>query len=227
MNFVNGVATFKLKAGEVRTAIGLPFDFIHEGVKYTVSENLPEGQSIYTTKYSRNGGDAVTGTTVTGLFGENMSDDELTSSSLSSVVFTNTRAKDDLTVSKTVREGITGDYTMPYTFTVTLDDNTITKTYSAKHFQDETDTTGTDATITFTNGVGTFQLTHGQSMKIIGLPKELGFKVEEKPTEDQYANFRVYVTAGSADETLAYRAIGKIGELKNVAFRNDRIGLVC
>ena len=31
---------------------------------------------------------------------------------VSSVVFTNTRTKDDLTVSKTVTEGITGDYSM-------------------------------------------------------------------------------------------------------------------
>ena len=227
MTFENGVATFKLKAGQVRTAIGLPFEFIHNGVHYIVAETLAEGQTAYTTEYSHNGAAPVSGKTVEGHFGENMSDDQLTSSSVSSVSFTNTRAKDDLTVSKIVTEGITGDYTMPFTFTVTLDDKTITKAYNTKHYQDETDSTGTDETLAFTNGEAEFQLTHGQSLKIQGLPKELGFKVEEKLTDDQYANFRTYVTADSSEELLSSSSTGKIGELKQVAFRNNRYGLVC
>ena len=240
MNFVDGVAEFTLKAGQVRTASDFPIDFIQEGVNYTVTETLAEGQTAYTTQYSHNGGDAVTGTTVTGQFGENMNADPLLSSSASSVIFTNTRAKDDLTVSKTVTEGSTGDNTMPFTFTVTLDDDTISKTYRAKRYQDQTDVTGTDETVTFTDGVAKFALIHGQAIKILGLPTELGFKVEENLTDDQYANFRTYVTeydsketpvkegeVPSKEETLSYSATGKIGELKQVAFRNNRFGLVC
>ena len=226
MDFVNGVATFTLKAGQVRTASGFPFEFIHNGVNYTVTETLAEGQT-YTTTYSHNDGEAVTGTSVTGHFGENMSEDQSTSTSVSSVLFTNTRRTDDLTVSKTVTEGISSDYATPYSFTVTLKDTSISKTYNAKLFQDASDSTGAETTVRFDKGVGTFQLTHGQSMKILGLPTELGFKVEENLTEDQYANFRTYVTAGSANEVLSYSTEGKIGELKNVAFRNNRYGLVC
>ncbi|MBR3240348.1 MAG: Cna B-type domain-containing protein [Oscillospiraceae bacterium] len=227
MTFVNGTATFKLKAGQAKTASELPFDFIHNGVNYTVTENLAVGQTAYTTQYKHNDGDAVEGTSVTGHFGENMSDDSTKSSSVSRVEFTNTRTTDDLTVSKTVTERITGDDVTPYKFTVTLADTTITKNYGAKHYQDQTDTSGKDETVSFTNGVATFQLTHGQSMKILGLPTDLGFKVEEKLTQDQYDNFRTYVTKDSGEEILTYSAEGVVGVLKRVAFRNNRYGLVC
>ena len=223
------VATVTLTNGQTKTASAMPYEFLHK-VDYTITEIFSEGVNPYDTTYQQTVNNSIVpdaGVTVTGSLGENMNADPLLSSSASSVIFTNTRATDDLTVSKTVTEGITGDYTMPFTFTVTLDDDTISKTYNAKHYQDVTDTTGTDETVTFTEGVATFQLTHGQSMKIIGLPTELGFKVEEKLTQDQYANFRAYVTAGSAEETLSYSATGTIGVLKNVAFRNNRYGLVC
>ena len=226
MTFTNGTTTFQLKDGQFKTASDLPFDFIHSGVEYTVTETVADGHA-YTTQYSHNGGTAMTGTSVTGHFGENMSEDQTKSSSVSRVEFTNTRTTDDLTVSKTVTEGIGNDNVTPYAFTVTLDDNTITKDYDAKRYQNQTDQTGTDETVSFINGVGTFQLTHGQSIKILDLPTELGFKIEEKLTEDQYANFRTYVTAGSAEEILSYSASGTIGALKNVAFRNNRYGLVC
>ena len=228
MSFTNGVAVFKLKAGQVKTASGLPFDFIHSEVNYTVLETLAEGQTVYDTQYRHNGGVSAPGNSVTGRFGENMSEDPLTSSSVSSVEFINTRQKDSLKVSKTVTDQITGDEVMDFAFTVTLDDKTITKTYETKLYLNQEDTEGITGTpITFTKGIAEFTLRHGQTLEILGLPKELGFKVEEKLTEDQYANFRAYVTAGSADEVLSYSASGNIGELKNVAFRNNRYGIVC
>ena len=222
MYFERGIANFTLKAGEVRTAVGLPYNLIHEGVRYTITENLPEGHD-YTTQYRQNDGTPVTGTSVDGLFGENLND-TLTSSTLSSVIFTNTRKKNDLTVSKTVTDGNPGDNTLPFEFTVTLDDNTINKSYDAKLSQDDRTT---DMTVTFVGGVGTFQLTDGQSIQILDLPKNLDFEVKENLTEEQSGDFRTYVTAGSTEETQTSSARGKIGELVTVAFRNNRYGLVC
>ena len=227
MTFNRGTATFTLKAGQAKTASGLPFDFINNEVSYTVTESLPEGQTAYTTQYKHNDGKAADGTYVTGVFGENLSEDPLLSSNVSRVEFVNTRVTDELTVSKTVTEGTGSDFVTPFDFTITLDDNTITRTYNTKLFQDQNDADGTDGTISFTNGFATFQLIHGQSIEILGLPKELGFKVEENRTEEQLANFRVYVKNNDGDEAISYSSAGTVGELKHVTFRNNRYGLVC
>ena len=82
--------------------------------------------------------------------------------------FTNTRDTGDLDVTKTVVSSTNADKQKDFTFTVTLSDTTINKTYG----------TGADA-VTFTNGVATFTLKHGQTKSITGLPTSVGYTVAE------------------------------------------------
>lgn len=73
----------------------------------------------------------------------------------------------DLTVSKTV-EGTGGDREKEFTFTVTLNDKYITGTYGDMIFKD---------------GVATFTLKHGESVKAAGLPEGIEYTVSESGAE--------------------------------------------
>ena len=73
----------------------------------------------------------------------------------------------DLTVSKTV-EGTGGDKEKEFTFTVTLNDKYITGTYGDMIFKD---------------GVATFTLKHGESVKAVGLPEGIEYTVSESGAE--------------------------------------------
>ncbi|MBO6161845.1 MAG: Cna B-type domain-containing protein, partial [Eubacterium sp.] len=108
MTFTNGVATFTLKGGETKSAVGLP-----KGTTYTVTETA----------------DASFTTTKTGDTGS-ISDAAVTAE------FTNTRKTGDLTVTKTVVSSTAADKTKDFTFTVTLDDTTISGTYGGMTFTD-------------------------------------------------------------------------------------------
>ncbi|MBR3314016.1 MAG: Cna B-type domain-containing protein [Atopobiaceae bacterium] len=215
------VAIVPITSGQTKSTSGMPYEYLHN-VEYTVTELFPESGNPYDTTNKKNEVSS-TGVTVSGTLGENMSDDPLASSSVSKVEFTNERKKDDLTISKKVDEGTTGDNAIPFAFTLTLDDHTITKTYDADRFQDSDESEGTATSITFTDGVAHFALTHGQSIKIKDLPKELGFTVHE----EQGAEFRAYVTEDAEAEINNSSSTGTIGELHHVSFRNVRIGLVC
>ena len=92
MTFENGVATFKMKGGETRTATGLPTT-----VKYTVAETEADGFE----------------TDSTGTEGE-------ISTVQSTAAFTNTRETAELTISKKVVSDLAADETATYTYTVTL-----------------------------------------------------------------------------------------------------------
>ena len=92
MTFTNGVATFNLKGGETKSAVGLP-----KGVTYTVTET--EDTGFTTTKTGDTG--SINTTSVT-------------------AEFTNTRKTGDLTVTKTVVSSTAADKTKDFSFTVTL-----------------------------------------------------------------------------------------------------------
>ena len=100
MTFENGVATFKLKGGESKTAEGLPTD-----VTYTVVETANED---FTTEKT---GD-------TGAIGTEKS----------TAAFTNTRVVANLTLTKIV-EGNMGDRNKDFYFTIELNDKTISGEY--------------------------------------------------------------------------------------------------
>lgn len=94
-------------------------------------------------------------------------------------VFTNTYSTGDLIVTKTV-DGNAGSSTKEFSFTVTLQDTSISGTYGD---------------MTFVNGVATFTLKGGDSKTATGLPNGVGYTV----VEADYAADG-YVTAKSGDE---------------------------
>lgn len=139
MTFTNGEATFTLKHGESKRAVGLP-----EGTGYTVTETAADGYR----------------TTFTGETGE-------IKASGSTAAFVNERETGGLTVTKTVSTPTAlekEDYAREFTFTVTLDDTTISGTFGG---------------MTFTNGVATFTLKHGEKMIATDLPRGVGYTVTE------------------------------------------------
>ncbi len=81
--------------------------------------------------------------------------------------FTNDKSAGGLTVSKTVR-GNAGDTAKEFTFTVTLSDKTISGAYGD---------------MTFTNGVSTFKLKHGERKTATGLPTGITYTVTETDNE--------------------------------------------
>ena len=112
--------------------------------------------------------------------------------------FTNTRKTGDLDVTKTVVSSTNADKQKDFTFTVRLSDTSINKTYG----------TGADA-VTFTNGVATFTLKHGQTKSITGLPTSVEYTVEE-------ATASGFVTTKTGDT-------GTISDTKaTAAFTNTR-----
>ncbi len=103
--------------------------------------------------------------------------------SVAEAKFTNTKPepeeeKGNLTVTKTV-SGTEGDTAKDWNFTVTLDDTTINGSYGD---------------MTFTNGVATFTLKHGESKTATGLPAGITYTVTE--TE---ANADGYTTTATGD----------------------------
>ena len=151
MTFVDGVATFTLKDGETKTATGLP-----AGVSYTVEESDNEG---YTVTKANETGTIQTGATATAAF-ENYKDNEGEDPDPPVPPAASTG---NLTVTNMV-SGSGSDPNKEFTFTVTLDDTNIDGTYGD---------------MTFTNGVATFTLKHGESKTAIDLPAGVSYTVEE------------------------------------------------
>ena len=140
MTFANGVATVELKGGETATATGLPTE-----VGYTITEKDAPGFKV----------------TKTG-------DEGTISTTKSTVEFTNTREVGDLELSKELISDRTADKNQVFTFTVTLDDTTISKTYGD---------------MTFANGVATVELKGGESATATGLPTDVEYKITEAEAE--------------------------------------------
>ncbi len=236
-----GLATVKLKAGQSATAI-LPDTF--DKVAYDVTEVLSEDQSEDYTATAERNGTAYPFTeakplTVSGTLGENIGTEN--STSLSEVVFTNTRATGDLTVSKQVISEVEDDKEESFAFTLTLKDTGISKTY--KTIKKDAENNATEGTLTFTAGVSdAFSLKHGESLTIKGLPTDLEYTVEEKLTDAQKAQIRTQVSKNRSEPVYAVKQEGTIGEhsttttvedeektvyASEVAFINNFLEIVC
>jgi pilin isopeptide linkage protein len=163
MTFANGVATFTLKDGENKTALALP-----SGVGYTVTESDNEGYTV-----TVNGTD---GATATGTIAADVP---------SNVIFNNYYPSGDLTVSKTVSGGGASSI-KAFTFTVTLDDTSISGTYGD---------------MTFVNGVASFTLKGGENKTASGLPAGVGYTVVESD------NAGYTVTVNGTDAVKAEGAV--------------------
>ena len=237
----DGTATLTLKAGESATAI-FPDSF--DKLDYEVTENLSgDAAEDFAATATRNGADyaftADKPLTVSGQLGENIG--TANSTSLSNVVFTNTRATGDLTVSKQVVSDVESDKAESFDFKVTLKDTGISKTFeTTKRDADNNKTVGT---LIFTAGVSdAFSLKDGESLTIKGLPTDLKYTVEEILTVAQKANIRTQVSKDSAERVYALSQEGTIGEkyttetvedvektvyASEVAFTNNFQEIVC
>ena len=104
MTFTNGVAKFKLKGGESKTALDLPV-----GTQYTVVETPVDGYIV----------------------DDNEKKGTVSNNQVKSVVFTNA-AVGSLTISKTVKAGAGVNPDQEFTFKITLSDKTINGPYGEK-----------------------------------------------------------------------------------------------
>ena len=218
----NGLAIVKLKAGGSATAV-LP-DTFHM-VAYEVTEVLSDSQKVdYTATAKQNGTDCSfteeKPLTVSGTLGENIGTDN--STSLSEVVFTNTRETGDLTIKKVVLPVKQSDLEGSYAFTLTLPDDPITKTYAVTYA--DAANHETSGTLSFESGVADFTLSHDQSITIHGLPTDLAYQVEENLTERQQSSIRTQV---QVDDVDVVSAAGTMGKTSNVVFTNRFLDIVC
>ena len=110
-------------------------------------------------------------------------------------VVTNT-GPGDLVIEKQV-EGAAGETQRQFHFTLTLSDDTLNGTYGD---------------VTFSDGVATFQLMDGQSVRVKGLPQGITYQVTEEEADQQ------------GYTTTAQGATGTIrpGETQQVVFVNNR-----
>lgn len=151
MTFTDGIATFTLKHGESKTAIGLPVD-----ITYTVTEAEANQDGYTTSSVGENGIITESGSVVAFMNVKNSGDpvpDPKTG---------------NLIVSKMV-SGNGGDTSKDFLFTVTLSDTSINGQYGDMMFHD---------------GVSTFMLKHGESIRATGLPEGIRYAVSESDHAD-------------------------------------------
>lgn len=171
--FTDGVyaSAISLANGESRTFT------VPVGATLILAETV--NASLYTTT------SAVTSGTVA-VFSDSGSGFSLTvPGAASAVTVTNTRKTGSLEVSKTVESDLTADKDTEFDFTVTLG-NTVSGTYGS---------------MTFTNGVASFKLKHGETKTATGLPVGMTYSVTEAADE----NFTSVSTGstGTIRETLS------------------------
>lgn len=125
-----------------------------------------------------------------------------------------------LKVSKEVT-GNMGDREKPFDFTIKLtgaDGKPVTGAYPyAINGSEPADSLELDA-----NGTGSFQLKHGQSISVFGLPAESEFVITETDAKDD--GYTTTVSVGGAEPVSGYEVSGELtGESKvEVKFKNDR-----
>ena len=204
----SGKATLTLKNGEASTA-SFPFDFFENEVVYTVTETVPAA-SYTTSVWNMKGDTVVERNSTSGKLGENIIAESNDSTSLSDVVFTNTRVTGSLTVSKQVISDKDSDYDTEFSFKLTLDDNSITKEYDTTH-KDKFGTE-TPGKLNVSEGVASFTLMASESLAIRALPTDLKYTVEEDIPADLKNNIRTQVKKDKDDEIYAQTQTGKIGE---------------
>ena len=181
MTFTNGVATFTLKHSESKTATGLL-----AGITYTVTE-AEASQGGYTTTKTGDTGTIIKDKTAEAKF---------TNSKSSTPVNPNPDPKPspktgNLTVSKAV-VGDAGETSRAFTFKVTLENTSINGKYGD---------------MTFTNGVATITLKHGESKTATGLPAGKSYTVTEtEANQDGYITTKIGDTGTIGDGVTATAA---------------------
>ena len=141
MEFINGIAEFELADGEYCIAEGLP-----EGIGYLVEESTYDNF-------------------ITGCSGDT---GKILKDKVSTAAFTNTRKMGDLEISKEVVSDRAADMSQTFTFTIELDDKTISGTYGDIIFED---------------GTATVELKGGETKTAAGLPTEVNYTVKEAPAK--------------------------------------------
>ena len=187
VEFSDGIATVTLKGGESLLIKGLPTT-----VGYTVKETAAAG-------FTTDPAEAVEGTI---------------STTKSTVVIKNTREVGDLELKKTVESAWAADKKVDFTFTITLDDTSITKSYKGT----KTDAKGvqSEVTVAFSKGKATVTLKHDESILIKGLPTTVGYKVEETPVKHFTTDPEKAIegTISTTKSTAAFKNIRKVGDLE-------------
>jgi len=185
MTFSGGVATVTLKGGESATATSLPMPTT---LTYTVTEADAEGFQL-TGKTNDTGTIEATGTTAT---------------------FTNTRETGDLQLSNTVYADNNED---EFTFTVTLDDTSISGTYGDMMFE---------------NGVATVTLKGGESATATGLPTSLNYTVSQTGIEgyrlDGESSYSGAISTTTSEVTFTYIQLVEVKVTKVWDDANDQDG---
>ena len=172
---------------------------IPEGTKLTVAETVVTKnvggteREIYDTRYSVNGGTAVTGSSLTI---NSVSDSD------ESIVFTNTRKTRTVTVTNTIG-GYSGNI-VPFAFTATVTDG--------GEGQDDYDANG------FTDGQQTFELTTGQS-KVLTVPYGAELTVEESFV----VGYETLVKHGSGAAVVKTSDVFAVTDNVTVAFTNNQL----
>ncbi|MBR3226232.1 MAG: prepilin-type N-terminal cleavage/methylation domain-containing protein [Atopobiaceae bacterium] len=139
-----------------------------------VAQNLPQG-TRYTVTEVENTGYTTNPQNLmrTGTIGENLERTDV-DKYLSTAAFTNTRKLGNLAITKTVDSNDTIDPNEEFEFVVALGDKTINGTYGEG-----------DTAIEFVNGVANFALKNEGQKLATGLPSNVTYTVEEKPTRHQ------------------------------------------
>ena len=188
--------TFTLKNGEKLNITGLP-----TGVGYTVTESPTDGIAVTRT------GDTGTISTVKAV-----------------AAFTNTRQNGGLVISKKVVSDVTADNDILFNYTLVLGEDvnhpaSITGQYGDLYFQDGVagTLTGSGASAVFTPG---FQLKHGQTVTVSGLPIGVKYTVTENLTDEQNNIFtqtsegRSSTFQNNVTASAAFTNTRKTGELE-------------
>ena len=119
---------------------------------------------------------------VSGKLGENL--DNSPPSGRSTVTFTHTRHTGDLSVAKTVVSDMDKDRETIFRFALTLADTGISQAYEAWKKTGENEPVEMEGGVEFSKGRAAFELGHGESITIKGLPTDLGYTVAEDLSEN-------------------------------------------
>ncbi len=171
--------------GEMSFTNGVSTFTLKHGTSMTAS-GLPAGIGYTVTEA------AAEGFALTGKTGETGT---IVSETTKEAAFTNSRDKGDIEISKTVVSPVEAEKTAEYTFTIELSDKTVSGTFSD---------------VIFTDGKATVTVKGGDSRKIEGLPKGVGYTV----TETTKTGFTVAPSTG--------KVTGEVGDGKTAAFTNTR-----
>ncbi len=201
--------------------------------KFTIKENLPNGvnadnpvsDGIWYDTHTTTATVTVTKDETTGILSAAVTYTDDDDQETDQADFTNAVAS--LTVSKTVT-GSMGDREKEFEFQITLKDasgNALAGTYSYTGGTVSGVTgvdTPSDGTLTFTGGVAEFELKHGQSITIFGLPAGSTYEISETDAQADGYTTQVTVNGGTPATDYSTGSQTLSENTDNVAFVNSR-----